>query len=291
MSINIFSLITDRLIEELKNGVIPWHKPWFGTWNGAYSRAMGRPYSLANQLLLAEPGEYLTFNQINALGGRVKAGSRAKPVFFYKICTKRSENDDEEDKTFPIFHTYYVFHINQTEGIKPLSLEEQLEFLAPCEDAEKVIDDYISASGVGFNVILSDRAFYNHREDSITIPAIEQYTNVADYYSTAFHEIIHSTGHQDRLNRLVRGTLQNDRERYAKEELIAEIGAAALCHHCNVETPDAFQNSAAYIQGWLEALENDERLILSASNKAQKAVDFILNINKNNEIIGGSTNA
>ena len=67
MSINIFSVITDRLIEELRNGVIPWHKPWFGTWNGAYSRAMGRPYSLANQLLLAEPGEYLTFNQINAL--------------------------------------------------------------------------------------------------------------------------------------------------------------------------------------------------------------------------------
>ena len=116
---------------------------------------------------------------------------------------------------------------------------------------------------------------------AITVPAIEQYTDIADYYSTVFHEMVHSTGHKDRLNRLVKGALLNDRDRYAKEELVAEIGAAALCHNCNVETPDAFENSAAYIKSWLEALENDERLVFKASSKAEKAVDYILNIERN----------
>ncbi len=283
-NIDINRMITEKLIEQLKNGVVPWRKPWVGTWNGAYSRIMKRPYSLSNQLLLNEPGEYLTYTQISHLGGNVKKGERASKVVFWKPITIKTDNEDEEEKTIPYLRYYHVFHINQTEGIKPLSLEEQLEFLKPCEDAEKVISNYIDASGVNFDARISNRACYNQNSDKITVPVIEQYTDIADYYSTVFHEMVHSTGHKDRLNRLVKGALLNDRDRYAKEELVAEIGAAALCHNCNVETPEAFENSAAYIKSWLEALENDERLVFKASSKAEKAVDYILNINSQEEL-------
>lgn len=277
--ININQLITNKLIEQLKNGVVPWRKPWVGTWNGAYSRVMKKPYSLSNQLLLNEPGEYLTYTQISCLGGNVKKGERASVVIFWKPI-KISNNEDEGEKTIPYLRYYHVFHINQTEGIKPLSIEEQMEFLTPNEDAEKVIHNYVDSSGVIFETKISDRACYNQNTDKIIVPAIEQYTDISDYYSTVFHEIVHSTGHKDRLNRLVKNALITDKDRYAKEELIAEIGAAALCHNCNVQTPDAFENSVAYVKSWLEALENDERLILQASGKAQKAVEYILNANK-----------
>lgn len=280
-NLDINRMITEKLIEQLRNGVVPWRKPWVGTWNGAYSRVMKRPYSLSNQLLLNEPGEYLTYTQISNLGGNVKKGERASKVVFWKPITIKTDNEDEEEKIIPYLRYYHVFHINQTEGITPLSIEEQLEFLKPCEDAEKVINKYIDASGVNFDARISNRACYNQNTDKITVPAIEQYTDIADYYSTVFHEMVHSTGHKDRLNRLVKGALLNDRDRYAKEELVAEIGAAALCHNCNVETPDAFENSAAYIKSWLEALENDERLVFKASSKAEKAVDYILNIERN----------
>ena len=279
--ININKMVTEKLMEQLRNGVVPWRKPWVGTWNGAYSRVMKRPYSLSNQLLLNEPGEYLTYTQISNLGGNVKKGERASKVIFWKPIKIRTDDENEEGKTIPYLRYYHVFHINQTEGIKPLSLEDQLEFLKPCEDAEKIITAYVDNSGVIFDAKISNRACYNQNADKITVPAVEQYTDIADYYSTVFHEIVHSTGHKDRLNRLVKGALLNDRDRYAKEELIAEIGAAALCHNCNVETPDAFENSAAYIKSWLEALENDERLVLKASGKAEKAVDYILNMERN----------
>ena len=91
--------------------------------------------------------------------------------------------------------------------------------------------------------------------------------------------IVHSTGHKSRFDRIGKGSVLKQRDEYAKEELVAEIGAAALCHACNIETPDAFENSAAYIQNWLEVLQNDNRLIVQASSKAQKAVDYILNNN------------
>ena len=175
---------------------------------------------------------------------------------------------------------YRVFHIDQTTGIKPLSIEEEMEILSPCEDAEKVIDDYISRSGVKLNVKASNRAFYDPTEDAITIPLMEQFSSEADYYSTAFHEIVHSTGHKSRFDRIGKGSVLKQRDEYAKEELVAEIGAAALCHACDIETPDAFENSAAYIQNWLQVLQNDNRLIVQASSKAQKAVDYILNNTK-----------
>jgi antirestriction protein ArdC len=120
-----------------------------------------------------------------------------------------------------------------------------------------------------------DEAYYSPSRDCIVLPLMEQFTDTAEYYSCTFHEMTHSTGHSSRLNRL-KATAHFGNSEYSKEELVAEIGAAALMNITGTETPKAFRNSAAYIQNWLTALRNDRRMIVSASGAAQKAVDFIL---------------
>ena len=125
--------------------------------------------------------------------------------------------------------------------------------------------------------MISDRAYYSPSIDYVCVPALEQYSDTSEYYSTTFHELTHSTGHKTRLDRLTSGAAAAfGGEDYSKEELVAELGAAALCNQCGIETSNSFKNSAAYIQSWLKALKNDKRMIVNASAAAQKAVDFIL---------------
>ena len=114
--------------------------------------------------------------------------------------------------------------------------------------------------------------------DYIQVPCREQYKDIMEFYSTLFHEMIHSTGHRDRLGRLDCGTkiAGFGSEEYSKEELIAEIGSAFLMNHIGIETVKTFKNSAAYIQNWLSVLKGDNRFIVSASSKAEKAMKYIL---------------
>ena len=109
------------------------------------------------------------------------------------------------------------------------------------------------------------------------VPQLSQYADVGEFYSSAFHEIIHSTGAANRLNRLGSDcNVASLHEPYSKEELVAEIGSAFLCNHCGVESHDSFRNSVAYINGWMKALKNDKRLIVSAADKAEKAANYVL---------------
>ena len=121
---------------------------------------------------------------------------------------------------------------------------------------------------------LSNRAFYSPSEDSVTVPAMEQYDIVEEYYSTLFHETTHSTGHASRLNRDMTGHFGSDS--YSKEELVAELGAAFLVQKCGMDSAKAFKNSVAYIQSWSKKFKEDKKLIVSAASKAEKAVKFIL---------------
>ncbi len=120
-----------------------------------------------------------------------------------------------------------------------------------------------------------DAAFYQPMTDRIVLPLLSQFAEASEYYSTAFHELTHSTGHAKRLARLDT-TANFGSENYSKEELVAEIGSAALVHHAGLETAGSFRNSTAYIQNWLQALKNDKRFIVSAASKADKAVSYIL---------------
>ena len=168
-----------------------------------------------------------------------------------------------------------VFHIDQCEGIKAKHTQNLLNTASADETAEKVIAAYVAREGVSLDHAEGDAAFYQPATDRIVLPLLKQFAETAEYYGTAFHEIVHSTGHMKRLARLD-NTAFFGSESYSKEELIAEIGSAALVSHCGLETPQSFHNSAAYVQNWLTVLKNDKRFIVSAAGKAEKAVNYIL---------------
>lgn len=270
---DIYKEVTVRIIAQLENGVIPWQKPWIACGN-AVSHTTGKAYSLLNQMLLGRPGEYLTFAQCQKEGGKVKKGEKSSMVVFWKFIEQEDE-DTHEKKQVPFLRYYNVFHIDQCEGLKAKHQPELLNTANADEAAESIIAAYIQRSGVRVIHESGDRAYYTPFTDRVVLPNIEQFAETAEYYSTAFHELTHSTGHASRLNRLEK-TAFFGTEAYSKEELVAEIGAATLVNAAGLETSSSFRNSAAYIQNWLKVLKDDKRFIVSAAGKAEKAVALIL---------------
>ena len=270
---DLYQEVTNRIMEQLENGVIPWEKPWISAGN-AVSHATGKSYSLINQMLLGRPGEYITFNQCQAEGGKVRKGEKSQMVVFWKWIEQEDEETGEK-KEVPFLRYFNVFHIDQCEGLSAKYTRELPNTVAADQTAEAIIAGYIQTSGVRLNHEAGDRAFYRPATDSITLPLLAQSKETAEYYSTAFHEMVHSTGHKTRLDRLEKTAFFGS-EAYSKEELIAEIGAATLVNHAGLETSRSFRNSAAYVQNWLRVLQNDKRFIVSAAGKAEKAVNLIL---------------
>lgn len=279
---DIYAAVTDRIMEQMENGVIPWHKGWTGTYQGAISHATGKPYSFLNQMLLQREGEYLTYNECQKEGGHIRKGEKASMVVFWKWIDKTDDNDekvigaDGKHEQVPYLRYYNVFHIDQCEGITARYAQQPTATFNPDVDAENLIADYVRTQHITLTHQVGDRAFYQPSTDSVVLPLKEQFTETAEYYSTAFHELTHSTGHTSRLNRLSKQAFFGSSE-YSKEELVAEIGAAALVNYVGLETPSSFKNNVAYIQNWLTALRNDKKCIVSAAGKAEKAVAFILN--------------
>ncbi|MCG4530266.1 zincin-like metallopeptidase domain-containing protein [Mediterraneibacter faecis] len=277
MKNNVYQIVTNRIIEQLKQGVIPWHKPWTGIRTKAFNRISRKPYSLLNQMLLKHDGEYASFKQWTELGGKIRKGEKAEIVVFWKILEVEKENNDGEleKKTVPYLRYVSVFHISQVDGVKPL--EEPFHEVEPIADADKVILDYVTREAINFNEQASNEAYYSPSRDTIVVPMKEQYQHINEYYSTTFHELVHSTGHKNRLNRLETTAVASfGSETYSKEELVAEIGSATILSTLEIETKRTFTNSVAYIQNWLNVLKNDNRFIISASSQAEKAVDYIL---------------
>ena len=270
---DIYSEITNRIIAQLEAGVAPWCTPWISV--KAVSHVTGKPYSLLNQMLLGKPGEYLTFKQCQQEGGKVKKGEKASMVVFWKFIECEDEETGEK-KEVPYLRYYSVFHIEQCEGVTAKHQITLTETAGSDETANEIIYDYLSRSGVTLKHEDGDRAYYQPATDTVVIPRHKQFAETAELYSTIFHELAHSTGHESRLNRLEK-TAFFGTDTYSKEELCAEIAAATLVSHCGIETSSSFRNSAAYIQNWLQVLKNDKRFIVSTTGKAEKAVQLILN--------------
>lgn len=270
---DIYAEITNRIISEMETGVIPWQKPWVAS-GGCVSYATGKPYSLLNQMLLGRAGEYATYQQVQAAGGYVRRGEKAHMVVFWKFLEKEDEETGEV-KEVPFLRYYNVFHIDQCEGLKAKHSKPLPQNAEADQKAESIICGYLKSSGVRMTHQQGDRAFYRPSDDTITLPLLAQFHETSEYYSTAFHELIHSTGHSKRLNRLDKTAFFGS-EAYSKEELIAEIGASALVNVAGLETAESFRNNSAYVQNWLQVLKSDKRFIVSASGKAEKAVALIL---------------
>ena len=278
-----YEMVTDRIISQLENGVIPWEKPWSGTKNGAFNRISGKSYSLLNQMLLKHGGEYATFKQWSDLGGKIRRGEKSEIVVFWKILPVEETKEDgtKTVKQIPLLRYISVFHVSQVDGVEPLQQEElqELHDIKPIEKAEIVLKDYWTREHITIEHVKGDDAYYSPSKDLIRLPLFEQFESANEYYSTAFHETVHSTMKESRCNRA--DDRKGERvafgsEAYSKEELVAEIGAANLMNIIGIETSRTFRNNTAYIQNWLQVLKNDVRFIISASSRAEKATQYIL---------------
>ncbi|MBO7272686.1 MAG: DUF1738 domain-containing protein [Bacteroidaceae bacterium] len=289
---DIYAQITGAIIKELENGTVPWQKPWQnGEFMGCISHTSGKPYSMLNQWLLGNrAGEWLTYKQIQKEGGKVKAGEKSSLVVFWDFVnvTKTETEEDENGnkievekivKRYPMLKGYNVFHIEQCEGIKPKFGNKAKTYdHTPVEMAEQIVAEYVEREALRLEIKDTNRACYSPFFDKVEIPMRKQFKEGAEYYSTLFHELTHSTGHARRLNRpeIVNVNFFGS-EDYSKEELVAEMGAAFLCQAVKIECEKAFKNSAAYIAGWLRALKNDRKLVVMAAAKAEKAAEYIMN--------------
>lgn len=285
MDKKICEMVTNALIEEMQKGIIPWEKPWTG--RGEFiSHSTGRGYSLLNEITLgifSEPGEFITFNQCAAEGGKVKKGAKSIPIVFWKQVkvTESNKNGEEKEKLVPMLKYYRVFNIKDCEGIEPKYFkddEKPVQKVQPLRAAEKIVEAYQQREGIKIvRDQISNSAFYSPSNDYIKVPDMGQFEKASEYYSTLFHEIAHSTGHSSRLNRFTGAAAAAafGSEEYSKEELIAEISAATINNKIGAETQSSFRNSAAYLQGWLRALKDDPTMIVAAAGKAEKAVEFI----------------
>ena len=292
---NVYQMVTNRIVAQLEQGLVPWHKPWTGVGiedGGAVNYVSRKPYSMLNQMLLGREGEYLTFKQIKERGGSIKKGAKAGVVVFFTTTTYTKREEVKEDGStetvnvvkehlMPVLKYYNVFHIDDCDGIESkIKVEESTgPKISPIESAEKVLNGYVEREkDLQFrNNIPTDRAYYSPTLDLISVPMLTQYEIAEEYYSTTFHEAVHSTMPESRCNRKSEQKLAAfGSEDYSREELVAEIGSAMLCNNVGIDCEKAFKNSVAYIQGWLKKLKDDNRMIVWAASRAEKAARYIL---------------
>lgn len=286
MSKEIQKKVTDKILNLMKNGQFVWSKEWSGEIKMRLPKnaLTGQIYKGVNFWNLAIEsqergfltGEWVTFCQLQDLSKKrnkqlkIKKGSKGESVVFYKLL-KSAKQDEEtrELKTFevPILKYSTVFNLSQIDGLEAEILEKNNIKNSFNEN----FDIDLSPLDFKFENAAQMRACYNSSTDVILLPMREQFKSLTAYYATIFHELVHWTGHESRLNRkLANAKGSND---YAFEELIAEFGASFLCAQYGI---DYETQHAAYLKSWLEVLENDESLLFRAIAQAQKAADYII---------------
>ncbi|WP_243375516.1 zincin-like metallopeptidase domain-containing protein [Geotalea sp. SG265] len=278
MSINVYEVINNRIMELLEQGTVPWRKPWNAESNMPKNLINKKHYRGINVFLLAcmpySSSYWMTFKQVQDKGGHVKKGEKSTPVIFWKWLDRNdAEDNDATTGKIPLLRYYSVFNLEQCEGITaPKPLETVNEF-GSIGKAEEIIANMPLLPEIKYG---GNRAYYSPALDYVQLPSQNSFDSAEEYYSTAFHELTHATGHAKRVGRksILEPSYFGSHE-YSKEELVAEMGAAFLCGYCGIEQK-TIKNSAAYIQGWLKELKNDRTLLIHAAAQAQKSADYII---------------
>jgi antirestriction protein ArdC len=270
-------IITDKIIQKLKEGVVPWHKPWKGGAAWPKNLTSKKEYHGINAFTTAMQGYdspyWLSFKQLQEVGGSVKKGQHGTPIVYWNFKEIKNGNGDVEKK-IPFMRYYTVFNTDQCENIPedklPTVPAPAIDPIAACE---AIVENMPNKPTIEFGVA---KAYYNPKTDVVNLPPKKVFDGSQELYCTMFHELTHSTGHASRLAR--KEVTEGDTfgtPAYAKEELTAEMGAAFLCGYANIESK-LLDNSAAYIKTWLNLLNDDPKLVIIAAGKAQKAVDYIM---------------
>lgn len=295
--VDVYTKITNDVIALMEEGQVAWRKPWKYAGISRHQNFKSKsPYRGINAFITYatamtkgfDSPYWLTYKQATELGGVVKKGSKSTSVVFYtkvwfnkaKQVVKQPKGVSDAEmvakgcKMFLSPKYYNVFNLDQIEGIEWSVDSKDYNHNEIIEKAEQIINEMPNKPT--YTIIESEGAYYRPITDEINMPLLEQFDNADSYYSTFFHEMIHSTGHDSRLKR--EGIVELNgfgSETYSQEELIAELGSCFLCAETGI-LPQQIDNATAYIKHWIKQLKDDKKLIWKASQDAQKAVDYII---------------
>lgn len=317
----ITELVVKKILTKLEQGVNPWAKPWHLLQDNkvcpeyfAYSATTQKAYFGINQAIL-DPGFYLTFKECKARGGTIRKGAKAQEVIFYKkyfakateeqvanFIRKYADYFDNKDSFMQFFNkffkqengqwlqqcqtnkTYFVFALEDCEGIdypeyEKTSLDEQEE---RDEEIDKTVKNYLERCDVSLVERPSDKAYYMPSTKQVVMPRRNQFETTAEFYQVQFHELTHSTGHKDLLNRKTLTSVESwGDENYSKEELVAEIGSTMLLNYFGKWSDKITDRNASYLKSWASHIHEDKSLqdqLMLAATQAEKAYKLILNL-------------
>jgi antirestriction protein ArdC len=283
MSNTVYQDVTNSIIEQLEKGAIPWVKPWRADSSADKNLLSQKPYQGINRLILGLSGMvnkydvpvWASYKQWESIGGNVRKGEKGtRIVFFSKVSKENKTTGDTE--SYSVLKAYWVFNASQIDGIDIVPAAVEPKPFSPIDGAESRIIKTGAALSHG-----GDAAFYAPSVDRIQLPNKGTFNSEANYYATAFHELVHWTGAKHRLDRnLEKGRFGNPA--YAFEELVAEMGAAFLCNDYGIQGE---LRHAGYIQSWLKALRDDSKAVFKAAALAQKAADYLNGLDATAEAI------
>lgn len=277
-----YAILVSKISDALEKGVVPWHQPWLS--GPPRSLSTGKGYRGYNQLLLGFGGRehdtpfWGTFRQIKELGGVIRKGERSTPVSFWKQLEVDDQKADGTTKKVMMCRYYSAFNADQADWPdgEPKMVKEWRDKLAkhgPTDRiaaAEKIVADFPGKPEFENKGMV---AYYSVTHDNVVVPPIENFSSADRYYQTVFHELTHATGHPKRLNRFPADSKPST-ESYSKEELVAELGGAFLCHEAGLDVQ--VEESAAYCQAWMQRIQQDPKILVSAAGQAAKAADHVL---------------
>ena len=286
MSRDLYKEVTARILSQLQNGTAPWIKPWSATpgANHPCNAATNRPYSGCNIVLLWIAMQsnawhlprFLTYRQAQEVGGNVRKGETGTKVYFVKQLIVKDKNaaadNDNATRTIPMLKEYTVFNVAQCDGlpdrvINPVKITPRNK-----DERDQVADSFLTSTKADIREG-NGEAYFVPSKDFISLPAFVAFKNADHFYSTAFHELGHWTGHKTRLDRDLKNRFGS--QAYAAEELVAELCSAFLCAEFSV---DGNLQHASYIATWIKLLTDDSRAFFTATSKAQAAADFLRGI-------------
>lgn len=291
MKRDVYTDVTNRVIEMLEKGVAPWRRPWKIAGLLPTNFRSKKVYRGINLLVLSMACHtspfWVTFNQAKELGGRIKTGEKGTTVVFWKFlrALERGESGEIREDRVPIMRHYIVFNLDQTEGIEIPKQEAEAPAFDSIAVADKIMAEMPEPPEIRHD---GARASYDSHNDIVAMPPRSAFTSSSAYYSTLLHEIGHATGSVKRLGRpaIVSGGHFGDGD-YSQEELVAEFTSAFLCAHAGIE--NEIEQSAAYLQGWLSVLRADKKMLVQAAGLAQRAANYVLQVHfdetENNESI------
>lgn len=285
---DIYARVTGKIMADLEAGNLTWRKPWHSDhFAGQVMRPLrwnDIPYTGINTLMLWGTAAeqcysspyWMTFKQAIELKANVRKGEKGTQVVYADKFVKEEQNTKGETVTnqIPFLKTYVVFNASQIDGLSDAYHQQPEPVMGHLSSRNEELETFFAQTKA--DIYTGSRATYSITTDRVQMPPFESFATPNDYYAILAHEITHWTRHPTRLDRDL-GRKHYGDEGYAKEELVAELGACFLAADLGFEPmPEA--HHAAYIQSWLKALNDDKRLIFSAASHAQKAVEYLYSL-------------